>query len=63
MDYIYDKYSQFSYLRGKSSKVVMFTLMGEPFSSLKFKIGGKLLSRPERNEAGIFIGLAYKLKI
>ena len=63
MDYIYDKYSQYSYLSRKSSRVYMFTLMVEPFSFLRLKFGGKFLSRPQRNEFGLFIGLVYKLKL
>ena len=60
MDYIYDKYSRWSYLSGKSSKVLMLTIQAEPLKSLGLSLGLKFLSRPRRNDQSFFIMMIFK---
>ena len=59
-DYIYDKYSQWSYLSGLTSKVAMFAIHAEPLKLLALRLGIKLLNKAEENDFGIFIRLIFK---
>lgn len=63
VDFLHDKYSRYSYLSGQTSRVIMLSLLTQPFKNVDLQIGVKNLRRPGVSDNVFFVGGIYRIKL